>query len=237
VDARFSFGIPRVTPFVRKLLVVLFSTFVVELLVQNWAQFPIFELLALRTDLFDISLLYRLGTYALVLPPAPTSVPALLFDLLFLWLLVAPFEERFGAKRTFQLSALSVVVAGLCALAASRVANTGDILAGSQPIALAALTAFAVSFRTQKISLFGAWLMKPMHLVWITVGYSTLIFLASRNVVVFASSLGAIATGIFFTKWMMRPRKKKSPSHMKVVYSAPATKPRSGKWLNRQMQN
>jgi membrane associated rhomboid family serine protease len=232
MNGRLSFGVPRVTPLVRSMLATLFACFVLELVAQNWVGVAVFEALVLPTAHLSPELGWRLWTYVLVLPPHPQSVSTLLLDLLFLWLLVAPFEERFGAKRTLQLSVLATLGAGCAGLAAGLVSSNMEVLYGSQPVALAALSGFALSFRGQRLSVFGFGAFKPVHLVWFAVGYSTLIFLASRNVVLFASSLGAIGVGAAFARWITRPRRS-SRAKMWLVHDADGKPKPTGKWLNR----
>lgn len=232
MNGRLSFGVPRVTPLVRSMLMVLFACFVVELVAQNWLHIAVFEALVLPTAQLSAELAWRLWTYVLVLPPQSQSVSTLLLDLLFLWLLVAPFEERFGAKRTLQLSVLATLGAGCAGLAAGLMSSRVEVLYGSQPVALAALSGFALSFRGQRLSVFGFGSFKPVHLVWFAVGYSTLIFLASRNLVLYASSLGAIGVGVAFARWITRPRRLSSPK-MWLVHDAGRKSKPTGKWLNR----
>ena len=223
MEGRLQFAFPRLTPFVKKLLIVLVSAFVAVVILDNWVfRAPtVFNLFALSAGEPSIAAVWQVLTYALVEPADPTSVLGLLVTLVFIWLILGPFEESFGQKRTFQLTIFATLFAGVCALAAGVAASLSgsDLfvasnqlrLFGAGPLTLAGISAFAAAVRGDRIHLFGLFAMKPMHLIWLTVAFSLLMFLASRNPVTFAADLGAIASGYVFVRWLRRPRSARPP--------------------------
>lgn len=228
---------PRLTPFVRKVLIALFSFYVLELILQNWVGWPIFEILALDPASLSFATLWQVWTYPLVAPSAQTHVLFVLIGLLFFWWIVAPFEERYGAKRSAQLCLVATISAALPALAVAQFLPQRTPLYGVGPITLAAIAAFAYSIRSYgNISLFGAVSMRPMHVVYVVLGLSGLYFLASGNLIELVADLGAVAGGILFILWMSRPRRSRRQPAARSPFSVVRNDEDSGKpphrWLN-----
>ncbi len=232
------FRFPPLTPFVKKLLIALFSAWIVQILLQNWAGVPILKILALDTANPGIATLWQVGTYVFAHPTDPSSVLGIMIDLVFLWLMLAPFEQRFGEKRTIQLCAVAVLASAAMALIVGLLIPSPTSLYGAQAILWASISAFAWSYRGQgRMSFFGVIDMKPVHIIYLMLGLSVLRFLTSGNAVVLAADIGAIGGGIAFIEWLRRPpsgrrrrlkrRKKKNP--LDVVQGGRADEPR---WLN-----
>jgi membrane associated rhomboid family serine protease len=230
------FAFPRLTPVVRRLLFVFGSAYLGTILLQQWAGIPVFQLLALEPAHVGIHTVWQLFTYVLVWPPDPSHVLSFLIALLFLWLMLAPFEERFGSRRTWQLAAATLLAAALPALLVGQVAPAGprQVLYGLQPILLGTLAAFSWSLRGRgRINFFGVIPMQALTVLYLALGISLLLFLTSKSWVGLAADLGAIGGGIGFVQWMTRPPgRRRAPK-----------KPRSGgfkvvrggqdrRWLN-----
>lgn len=232
------FRFPPLTPFVKKLLIALFSAWIVQILLQNWAGVPIFGLLALDTKQPGVATLWQLGTYAFAFPTGPSSVFSMLIELVFLWWMLAPFEQRFGEKRTIQLCAVAVLASAVMALIVGMLIPSSAPLYGAQAILWASISAFAWSYRGQgRMSFFGVIDMKPEHIIYLMLGLSALRFITSGDAVALAADIGALGSGIAFIEWLRRPpsgrrrrskrRKKKNP--LDVVQGGRADEPR---WLN-----
>lgn len=224
---RWVFAFPRLTPVVRKLLFLFLGAFVLELLLERWAGVPVYGALALTPAAPGVHTAWQVVTYALVWPPGPQSVLPLLIGLVFLWWMMAPFEERFGPRRTWQLALVGVLSASLPALLVGVLLPQPYPLSGFDAILLATISAFAWSLRHHgQLMLFGVIPMRAIHLILLVVGVSVLFFIASGNVLDLVADLGAVGGGIGFVEWMTRPpqrrarragakRRKKSP--FKVV--------------------
>lgn len=229
------FRLPQLTPFVRKLLIVLAVTFVV-VAITNRLVYPILGLLMLEPRVLSVATLWQIFTYVLVVPPS--SLLPLLISLLFIWWILPPFEERYGATRVLQLSALATVASALMAILAGQLfPDSSGPVSGPGPITLAAISAYAVLLPPHaEISFFGVVPMKARQLLWVVVGFSLLGFIVSWTISHLASDLGAIAAGVLFVKyWMQKPPRRrtfqrKPPSKLRVVGGADE-KPRGG-WLN-----
>ena len=238
---------PRLTPLVRQMLITLVVIYVAELILQNWVNVPVFELLALSHGSLSPATLWQLFTYLLVTPTSPQYVLGFLIGLVFVWWILAPFEERYGAKRTLQLCAVAALSASLPALAVGHIAPGASEyppLFGTGPVLLAGIAAFAYALRGMgTLSLFGAFSMKPIYVIWLALGISVLFFLASGNFVELTADLGAVGGGIGFIRYISRPRsggRRKKPKKngggtpFRVVEGGRSSStPPDKKWLNR----
>ena len=232
------FRFPPLTPFVKKLLIVLFATWILQILLQNWGGVPMFALFALDTSNPGVHTLWQLVTHVFAFPTGPQAVFSMLIMLVFLWWMLAPFEQRFGQKRTLQLCVVSTLSAATLGLLVGLVAPNASPLFGAQAIVLGTIAAFAWSYRGQgRMSFFGMIDMKPEHIIYVVLGFSALMFLISGDAVALASDLGAIGGGVGFIEWLRRPPKQRKrrvkrgqrKCSFDVVEGGKADKPR---WLN-----
>lgn len=228
------FRLPPLTPFVRKLLITLSAIFVVVAIVNRFV-YPVLGLLELEPRVLSVATLWQIFSYVLVVPP--NALFPLLLSLLFIWWILPPFEERYGATRVFQLSLLGTLGSALLAIVAGQLfPDWSAPVSGPGPITLAAISAYAVLLPPHsEISFFGVLPMRAKQLLWVIVGFSLLGFITSWSISHLASDVGAIAAGVLFVKsWMQRPPRRrtfqrKPPSKLRVVGSD--DKPRGG-WMN-----
>ncbi len=230
------FRFPPLTPFVKKLLITLFGAWIAQIILQNWAGVRIFELLALNTATPGLHTLWQLGTHVLAFPTGPQAVFSMLISLVFLWWMLAPFEQRFGEKRTFQLCVAAALSSALLALVVGLLVPSPSPLYGAQALLLGSIAAFAWSYRGQgRMSFFGVIDMKPVHIIYLVLAFSVLIFMTSGDAVALAADIGAIGGGIGFIEWLRRPprrrqaRRRKKKSSFDVVQGGRSDGPR---WLN-----
>ena len=232
------FRFPPLTPFVKKLLIALFGAWIVQIILQNWAGVPMFEILALNTASPGLNTLWQLGTHVFAFPTGPQAVFSMLISLVFLWWMLAPFEQRFGAKRTIQLSITAALSAAFLALIVGLFVASPSPLYGAQAILLGSIAAFAWSYRGQgRMNLFGVIDMKPVHIIYLVLALSALMFMTSGDAVALAADIGAIGGGMAFIERLRRPpgrrrrpwRRKKKKSSFDVVQGGRSDKPR---WLN-----
>lgn len=231
------FRFPPLTPFVKRLLIVLFGAWIVQILLQNWAGIPIFEVLALDTRTLKIDTLWQLATHVVAFPTGPQAVFSMAIILVFLWWMLAPFEQRFGAKRTMQLCVVAALSSAVLALVIGALAHNPPPLYGAQAILLGSIAAFAWSYRGQgRMSFFGVIDMKPVHIIYLVLALSVLMFMTSGDAVSLAADVGAIGGGMAFIEWLRRPpRRSRRPKRERlkgslgVVRGGRAEGPR---WLN-----
>lgn len=205
---------PPLTPFVKKLIVGLLVAFVVELILQNFLGVRVIELLAL--DPIHLGLLTPLQLVSYVFIEDPRAVFSMLIGLLFMWLILSPFEVTFGSRHTLELALCGTVVAGLTVILFAFVAPMPSYLFfGSHPIAYAGMAAMTQVIRGGRIMFFGVVPMTSQTLLLVLAGLSLLQFLATKDHLMLAGSLGAMAAGIGYVRYMARPprssRKKRSP--------------------------
>jgi len=231
------FRFPPLTPFVKKLLIALFGTWILQIILQNWGGVPIFEFLALDTARPGVRTLWQLGTHVFAFPTGPQAVFSMLIVLLFLWLMLAPFEQRFGEKRTIQLCIVAALSSAVLALIVGLLVANPSALYGAQAILLGTIAAFAWSYRGQgRMSFFGVIDMKPVHIIYLVLALSALMFITSGDAVALAADIGAIGGGMAFIEWLRRPpgkrrrrKGRKKKSSFDVVQGGRADEPR---WLN-----
>jgi membrane associated rhomboid family serine protease len=214
------FQFPPLTPVVKKLIITLFCAFVLELLLQNFAGIPVIETLAFDPgDLGPLSVV-QLVSYVLI--QNPREVFGLLIDLFFMWLIISPFESAFGRRHTIELALAGTLGGSLSALIVAQLLPIPDWrLLGSHTIAYAGMAAMAVVMGGGRtILLFGVVPMTSRQLLLVLAGFSLLSYLATRDHLQLASSLGAMAAGIGYVKYMSRaprPSRKRPSTRFRVV--------------------
>jgi hypothetical protein len=217
------FRLPPLTPYVRAMLIALLAIFVLAATLENFAAIPVVAWL----------------THVWVVRPDPNAIFWLALSGYFLWLILAPFEARYGRRRAIELTFVAAVTAGIPALAVGLLApRFAGPLAGPQTVTLCAICAYAALLPSHaEVSFFG-WMLTPKHLLWVILGFSFIGFLTSRNAAVLAADLGAIGGGMAFVKyWMQRPpprrSTKKGGGRLRVVRGSGGNdEPRPGRWLN-----
>lgn len=216
------FSFPPLTPVVKKLIITLFCAFVLELLLENFAGIPVIQ--ALSFDPIDLGPLSVVQLFSYVLIQNPREVMGLLIDLLFMWLIISPFETAFGRRHTIELAIAGTLGGSLSALIVAQLLPIPDWrLLGSHTIAYAGMAAMAqVMGAGRKILLFGVVPMTARQLLLVLAGFSLLSYLATRDHLMLASSLGAMAAGLGYVKFMSRSprpsaRSKRPSTRFRVV--------------------
>lgn len=229
------FRLPPLTPFVKNLLITLSAIFVLTALLQNFAGIPVIGVFALDPDVLSPATVWQIFTNVLV--QSPTQLFPLLLNLLFIWLILPPFEDRYGKGRVIQLSILATICSSLLTLLVGQLLPGYAMrIEGPGPITLAAISAYAVLLPPHaEVSFFGVLPMQSKHLLWVVVGLSVLGFITSLNLTSLASDFGAIGAGIGFVKWWMHrppPRRsfqRKGSARFRVVRD---DDPPRGGWMN-----
>lgn len=231
------FQFPPLTPVVKKLIITLFCAFVLELLLENFAGVPVIQTLAFDPN--DVGPLSLVQLVSYVLIQNPREVFGLLIDLFFMWLIISPFESAFGRRHTIELALAGTLGGSLAALLVAQLLPIpGWRLLGSHTIAYAGMAAMAVVIGGgRKILLFGVVPMTSRQLLLVLAGFSLLSYLATRDHLQLASSLGAMAAGIGYVKYMSRaprPSSRKRPATRFRVVRGGGGRDDSDrpKWLN-----
>ena len=231
------FSVPPLTPVVKQLIITLFAAFVLELIFENFAGFHVINVLALDPVHLGPGSLLQMVTYVLV--EDPRGVGSMLIGLLFMWLIMSPFEAAFGKRHTLELALSGTLGASLSVVLAAFIAPiTPYLLFGSYPIAYAGMAAMTQVMRGGRMLFFGVVPMTPRQLLLVLAGFSMLQYLASRDHLMLIGSLGAMLAGVGYVKYMARPPRSsrpKRPSSLRVLRgggrgsSGDSDRPR---WLN-----
>lgn len=206
---------PPLTPTVKKLIAGLFVAFVLELILLNFVRFDVLEALALNPK--HLSALTPIQLFSYVLVDDPRQVMSMLINLLFMWLILSPFEVTFGSRHVLELAVCGTLAAGLAAIAVANLAPIDPFpLYSSRPIAYAGMAAMTQVIGRGRIMFFGVVPMSSRTLLLVLVGMTFLFFLADQNYVMLVASLAAMAAGIGYVRYMARtpkpPRRKGSSS-------------------------
>lgn len=193
------------------MLVGFFAVYLSTVIAEQWLQLPLLHLLALQPSSLGVDNLWQLITYVVAFPPDQLFV--FLIQLLFLWWMLAPFEERYGARRTLQLSAAAVLAGSISCVILGFVLPVRQPLFGASVLLFASITASTWSRRhsNHPLMLYGLFAVRPKQLL---VGFallSLLRFLVSKNLTELISDLSAMAAGMLFVDWMTRPKSRKRP--------------------------
>jgi hypothetical protein len=236
-DRRIVFSTPPLTPVVKQLIITLFAAFVLELILENFAGLHVIGLLALDPVQLGPASILQLFTYVFV--EDPRGLGSMLVGLLFMWLIMSPFEAAFGKRHTIELAVAGTLGAGVSVVLAATVAPiTPYLLFGSYPIAYAGMAAMTQVMRGGRMLFFGVVPMTPRQLLLVLAGFSVLQYLVSRDHLMLIGSLGAMLAGIGYVKYMARPprsSKSKRRSSLRVLRGGGMGKSGDSdrpKWLN-----
>ena len=237
LDPYTVFSMPPLTPLVKKLIIGLLAAFVLELVLENFLKFPVISALALNPNTLSPLTLLQLVSYVVIEPP--NQVMSMLIGLLFMWLIMSPFEVTFGSRHTLELILCGTLAAALAVVIVSLIAPVpGYLFFGSHPIAYAGMAAMTQVVRTGRIMFFGVLPMTSQTLLLVLGGLALLQFLATKDHLMLVGSLGAMAAGIGYVRYMARaprpPRGKRSaPPRFRVLRGgggeSDGARP---KWLN-----
>ncbi len=135
----------------------------------------------------------------------PQGVMSFLVSAIFCWLVVGPYGQSFGAKRTLQVMAFSLLGGSLPALGVGLLMP--GALFGFGTLILGPFVAWAWAMHTMKqtANFFGVMTMKPTTMILAVLAVSLLHFLASGSFMSLAAVLGASGAGVLFPSLLTRP--------------------------------
>lgn len=198
---------PPLTPAVRALLIVLALTFVAQTILEGAFGLPLTNLLAVQPVL-DVGLAWQWATYPWIEAPSPSAPLSRGLDLLFIYLMLAPHELRFGARQAVLLAALGVVAAAALVLAVGFVfpSHVGGAI-GAGPIAYAAFGAFAQFHGKEPVRFF----LLPPASAWVVLGVFLFLPLLSsfwsHDAAPFLMAIASAGAGILWARRRMAPTK------------------------------
>ena len=220
-----QFQFPRLTPTVKKLLIVIGVAFVVTAVLQNVFDLSVFQWLALDVGFMNhlqaldaeapawpvfLRLAWQPLTYWLMWPPVPASFLSAALTLLMIYFFNSPFEESYGPKRMLQICAVGILAGGLGSMAVATVLPGQMPVYGGGVIVDAVIGAFPILFRGRKLYLIPfPFAIQPWGFVGLALGLVALNAVLAQDLYVFLSGAFAMGGGMGFAKWMTRPRGRK----------------------------
>jgi len=200
------FRAPPLTPLIKILLGGMLGVFIVQALLLRVTGLDIVPLLAIQGA--GIGSVWQVATHVLAMPVTSDSLMSLMISLLFLWLMGAPFEERFGKAETIKLLAVGTLSAGVVGVVASEL--LGGAVFGPGPWLGVLITGFAATIpQGAQLSFFGVIPMKRNTLIYIMVAFIVISALASGNWAAMFASLASLAGGWLYMRWRLTPRARK----------------------------
>lgn len=195
-------ALPRLTPAVKVMLIVIAALFVLQLVEQQWFRLGFFQLqLALYPRLVLKNLqLWRLLTWPLV---QLVDISGVLWACAGLYFFGTDLEESYGTRRFLFFSFLAIFFSGVIATLyglVHPVYYTAPVL-GVAPFGFALTTAWGVTFPHKRL------LFPPVSarvFVWILLGIAVLTILARATHESPAASIGAIGVGYLLGKYWTR---------------------------------
>lgn len=206
------FAMPRMTPFMKGLLGLVFGVYVLQLVLENWVGVPVFDSLAFEPNKLGPWSALRVIAYPFVSAASADAALRIMLALLFLWWAAGAFEMRFGWRRTIQLMAFATVFTAGCTGLIAALLPAHHPLFGATVWYSALWTAVAYSLpRDAQLSLFGLLTLKRNHLLMLFLAFPVLNFLGSRDFVALVADLASMAAGVLFILWMRRPPRAARP--------------------------
>ncbi len=231
-----QFNFPKLTPTVRTLLIVLVVVFVGQSVAEGLLHVPVSGWAALMPGV-HIGLLWQWATYWLI--EVPGGVLQRAFDLLFIYFMLSPLEERYGRRRILELIAVGVIGGAIPVMVLGAVLPSAfGGLAGAGAIGAAGFGAFAVLSAGAMVSFLFLPPMSAWSVLGIFLALSTLNAFWANDASELLSILGGTGAGILYARWLLRPRSSKGPTpkkkqsgrpHLTVIDGGADDKPR---WLN-----
>lgn len=215
---------PPLTPVARAVMIAAGLAFVAIALAEGLGHLPITEWLALGGGEWSIAVPWKVVTYALVMPPVEESILWLVVSVVFAWLILSPFELRHGPRATWIGVAGTTVAGGLGAwllgLGARRLGFSGGIEYGLGAMTFGMLAAGVWASGTEIVSLFGRIPLRRIQVIALLAAFSVFQFAAfgAHNTAALGGDLSAIAAGLLFAKWLLRPVR---PKKVKVRRGGP----------------
>jgi membrane associated rhomboid family serine protease len=151
--------------------------------------------------------LVQLVSYVLV---DDSGVISMLINLVFIWLIVSPFEQTFGQRHTLELVAAGVIGGSLATVLVAQVAPLAFRLTGSSTITYAGLAALTQVMRGRSMMFFGVIPMTSRQLLLVMLVLAALLSLEAHNHLLFAAWLGSMLAGGGYVRYMSR-RPRRSP--------------------------
>jgi hypothetical protein len=214
---------PPLTPLTLRVLVTLFVAFAGLALAESATSLPLSALLALDTRSLGLHTVWQTLAWPFVVPFHGGAILDLALALFFLYLVLAPYDARFGWRRSLALLALCTVGATLGAIGGDTLfalvfSGPASPLSGSGPLAWGLLVGGLFGVPGERVLLFGRFEAKRWQLLIGVLLFTLFPLLQTRGALSpnFFASWGAVGTALLHARWRNRPRTPAAPRTAKL---------------------
>ena len=214
---------PPLTPLTLRVLVTLFVAFAGLALAESATSLPLAAVLALDTRALGVHTAWQSLAWPFVVPFHGGAILDLALALFFLYLVLAPYDVRYGTRRALALLGLCVVGATLGALGGDALyalafSNPVSPLHGTGPLAWGVLVGGLFGATGERILLLGRYEAKRWQLLLGVLLFTLFPLLQTRGAQspAFFATWGAVATAILHARWQHRARTPRKPPATKL---------------------
>jgi membrane associated rhomboid family serine protease len=214
---------PPLTPLTLRVLLTLFVAFAGLALAESLTSLPLSALLALDTRSLGLHTAWQALAWPFVVPFHGGAILDLALALFFLYLVLAPYDARYGTRRTLALLALCWVGATLGALGGDSLfalvfSMPVSPLHGTAPLAWGLLVGGLFGAPGDRILLFGRYDAKRWQLLLGVLLFTLFPLLQTRGALSpqFFASWGAVGTAVLHARWQHRARTPRTPPPAKL---------------------
>jgi membrane associated rhomboid family serine protease len=214
-EVQMSFGLPKLTPVVKGLLVVLGVSFVCLALESRFLRGGVDVRSLLALDSFYVlqgQRLWTLLTYALVHDlESPWHI---LFNCIVLYFFGPALEERWGSARFALFSLAAVLVGGLFVVASGLLHLGSGAAVGASAICAGGVVAWCLMYPEKEVYIY-FFQVKGKHMLWMSVGLEVLNALTNSGIsaaghfggMTVGAVAGALSAGPIRRWWLERKLK------------------------------
>lgn len=221
---------PPLTRFTKLVMGVLFGAFVALAIAQGVTGVPFAAVLALDTRVVGLHTAWQFFAWPLVIPFGDGAILDAALALFFAYLIISPFDARYGARNALALLGWCTVGAGVGALVGGLLLGTlighgTDPLYGSSPVLWGVLIGGLFASPGDRVMVFGRFEAKRWQLLLAVLVFSIFPVLQTRGAVMasFYGTWGAVGAAVLWARIFSAPKRTmrkppaKRPAHLRVI--------------------
>lgn len=221
---------PPLTRFTKLVMAVLLGAFVLLAVTEGITSVPLAAVLALDPQTLGVHTAWQLIAWPLVIPFREGALLDAALALFFAYLIIAPFDVRYGARTTLALLGWTTLGAGLAAilgaqLLALSLGRGSDPLYGSSPSLWGVLVGGLFASPGDRVMVFGRFEAKRWHILLVVLVFSIFPVLQTHGAAVasFFATWGAVGAAVLWARIRTTPRRptrkppRKRSGHLELV--------------------
>lgn len=225
---------PPLTQFTKLVMALILGAFVLLAVVEGVTKLPLAAVLALDTQALGVHTAWQFFAWPFVIPFHDRAILDAALALFFAYLIVAPFDARYGARNALVLMACSALGASIAALGGGLLlglvlGRAGDPLYGSAPVLWGVLVGGLFASPGDRVMVFGRFEAQRWHILLVVLVFSIFPVLRTGGEMLagFLGTWGAVGAAILWARFHAAPRspKRKPPAkrsgHLKLVRDEP----------------